>query len=98
MAGQRFGLSLSETRAVLAAPAHLHSVPEADAFVLGLAPDGEGALPVVALADLLGLSRGPSTRVVVVEIGGAPVGLRGRARAGRAELWTAARCRPRRRF
>ena len=76
---QRFALPIAETRAVIRAPAELTEVPGADPVIVGLAPHDSGALPVVELAALLGLpapGRGAEARLVVVEIGGAPVGLR----------------------
>jgi purine-binding chemotaxis protein CheW len=75
LGGQRFALPLAQARAVIALP-DLTPVPGADAIVRGLAPFGEGVLPVVELADLVGVApSGPRARAIVVEIGGAPVGL-----------------------
>ncbi len=76
LAGQRFAFALAEVRAVISAPDELASVPDADPVVRGLAPYGAGVLPVVELADLLGLPRTSRlSRLIVVEIGGAAVGL-----------------------
>jgi purine-binding chemotaxis protein CheW len=79
LAGQRFALPIADVKAVIRAPAEWVEVPEADPVVRGLAPYGEGALPVIELADLLGLPRaveGAEDRLFVVEIAGAAVGLR----------------------
>ena len=74
---QRFAFPLAEVRAVIPAPAELLPIPGADPVVLGVAPYDAGVLPVVELAALLGLPAATgSGRLIVVEIGGAPVGLR----------------------
>ena len=57
LAGQRFAFPIAEVRAVIRAPAELVAVPEADPVVRGLTNHGEAVLPVVELADLLGLPR-----------------------------------------
>jgi purine-binding chemotaxis protein CheW len=79
LAGQRFAFPIAEMHAVLRNPAELVAVPEADPVVLGLTTYGEAVLPVVELADLLGLPRSADSaqgRLFVVEVGGAAVGLR----------------------
>jgi purine-binding chemotaxis protein CheW len=79
LAGQRFAFPITEVRAVIRAPVELVAVPEATPVVLGLTPYREGVASVVDLARLLGLpsqETSPLTRLVVVEIGGAAVGLR----------------------
>jgi len=79
LAGQRFAFPIAEVQAVIRAPAELVAVPEADPVVRGVTTYGEAVLPVVELADLLGLPRSAESaqaRLFVVEIGGALVGLR----------------------
>jgi purine-binding chemotaxis protein CheW len=79
LAGQRFAFPIAEVRGVIRAPAELVAIPEADPVVRGLTTYGEALLPVVELADLLGLQRSVESaqrRLFVVEIGGATVGLR----------------------
>jgi purine-binding chemotaxis protein CheW len=77
VAGQSFALPIEQVRAVARAPVELSPIAGADPVVAGVAPHGEGVLPVVELADLLGLPRpaGKAGWMVVVEIGGAAVGL-----------------------
>ena len=79
LAGQRFAFPIAEVQAVIRAPAELVGIPEADPVVRGLTTYGEAVLPVVELADLLGLPRSVERaqgRLFVVEIGGAAIGLR----------------------
>ena len=79
LAGQRFAFPIAEVQAVIRAPAELIEVAEADAVVRGLMTYGDVVLPVVELADLLGLPRPAESaqgRLFVVEIAGARVGLR----------------------
>ncbi len=79
LSGQSFAFPIAEVQAVIRAPAELTEIPEADAVVRGLTTYGEAVLPVVELADLLGLPQPIAStqgRLFLVKIAGALVGLK----------------------
>lgn len=78
LAGQRFAFPLEEVSAIVRAPGEVRALPGAGPAILGVAVHGANLLPVVALADLLGLPRspaGPRSRLLIASVGGAPAGL-----------------------
>jgi purine-binding chemotaxis protein CheW len=79
VAGQDFALPLASVHEVVALPAGVMAVPQADAVMQGVMTLRGQLLPLVSLRGLLGLrasgSGGSRSRVVVARIGDALVGL-----------------------
>jgi purine-binding chemotaxis protein CheW len=79
VAGQEFALPLAAVREILPAPAEVTVVAHADAAVLGITAARDRLLPLLSLRALLGFGAAPQAqerrKVVVMNIGGTPVGL-----------------------
>lgn len=78
VAGQSYGLPLSDVRAVAPAPERLAARPQDDPAIRGVAEVRGRLTPVVALRTLLGFGSAPpapSSRLVLVEVAGTPVAL-----------------------
>lgn len=76
--GQEFALPLDQVAEVIAVPAAIARLPDADRAVLGTVEHRGQLLPILALASLLGLPEeagGPATRIVVVTMRGHRIGL-----------------------
>ena len=78
VAGQEFALDLEGVEEIIPAPATLVAVPRAESLVLGVTSLRDRLLPLLSLRGLLGLparEMDGREKVVVVNVGGARVGL-----------------------
>ena len=79
VAGQEFALDLQAVQEILPAPSSSTAMPRADSMVLGMTSVRGTLLPLLSLRALLGfppaMGGDGREKVVVTEVGGAPVGL-----------------------
>lgn len=79
VAGQEFAFPLAEVQEIIPAPASITAVAHSEAVVLGLTSVRDTLLPLLSLRILLGFSpqqtQSGREKVLVVEVGGARVGL-----------------------
>lgn len=78
VAGQEYAFALDVVLEVLEAPETSAALPASEDLVLGVSPFRDTLLPLLSLRGLLGFpvgARSGREKVVVVRIGGAPVGL-----------------------
>jgi purine-binding chemotaxis protein CheW len=78
VAGQEYAISIDDVQEIVQVPPHIMQVPRSDAHVLGVMTLRNRLLPVVSLRRMFALPAhdvDDQSRIVVVGVGGAPVGI-----------------------
>lgn len=79
VAGQEFALPLAVVEEILPVPSNITTMTKTDAVIVGFTAVRDALIPLLSLRGLLGfgaqLEASPSEKVVVLKVGGSPVGL-----------------------